>query len=206
MIIYLLTNKKNGKKYVGQTIHSLEKRMKEHCRKRQMIVDRAIAKYGIDNFLVETIDYADTIDELNEKERKWVEIYDCIVPNGYNQCAGGGNTMGYHHKKETKRKMAEKKKGMYFGKDNPFYNKHHTEETREKMRAVWKNEEYKRKQIERLHSCKHATKRVKCLETGKIFDSIEDCAKEYNAIATHISRVCKGKRKHTRGYSFEYVN
>lgn len=67
-IIYRWTNKVNGKKYVGQTIHP-DKRYLQHKRGERadsQIIDRAILKYGAENFdytVLLTI-HADTREEL----------------------------------------------------------------------------------------------------------------------------------------------
>ena len=75
MIIYCITNKINGKQYVGQTVRTEEERFKEHCRDKKMYISKAIRKYGKENFLVETIDSALLIDDLNEKEIYWIEEF-----------------------------------------------------------------------------------------------------------------------------------
>ena len=43
-----------------------------------------------------------------------------------------GNT-GQKHSEEAKKKMSEKKKGKYLGKNNPMYGKHHSKETKIKI-------------------------------------------------------------------------
>ena len=68
MIIYKITNLINGKVYIGQTTRTLEERMNEHYRKSDIVVDKAIQKYGRENFSTEVVDDADSIEELNEKE------------------------------------------------------------------------------------------------------------------------------------------
>ena len=121
MIIYKMTNKITGKVYIGQTVRELEERMQEHYRHDTIIVDKAIQKYGKDSFDVEIIDRADTIEELNQKEQFWIRHYDCITPKGYNQCFGGDNTMGYHHREESKQAMSEAKKEIYIAEGRrPF--------------------------------------------------------------------------------------
>ena len=75
MIIYCITNKVNGKQYVGQTVRSAEERFKEHCRDKKMYISKAIRKYGKENFIVETIDSALLIDDLNEKEIYWIDKF-----------------------------------------------------------------------------------------------------------------------------------
>ena len=49
---------------------------------------RAFRKYGIENFSFEVIEKC-FLEELNSKEKKYIEQYDCIVPKGYNQTLGG---------------------------------------------------------------------------------------------------------------------
>ncbi len=70
-----------------------------------------------------------------------MDYYQCFVPNGYNICKFAGNTRGYHHTDEDKKKMsfiAKERFRMYpefikYGKDNPAYGKHPSQETRDKM-------------------------------------------------------------------------
>ena len=205
MIIYKMTNNINGKVYIGQTIRELDERTKEHIRHNKIIIDKAIQKYGIENFTVEQIDLAESIDELNQKEMYWIKLYDCITPKGYNQCYGGNNTYGYHHKEEAKRKMSIKKSQLYVGESNPFYNKTHSEESRKKMSEVRKGLKHLTKeQIKRLRESHHTVK-VMNVDTGEIFNSIKEAGLKYNIEPTHITRVCKGKRKTSGGYRWEYV-
>lgn len=205
MIIYKMTNKVNGKVYIGQTTRELDERTKEHIRHNEIIVDKAIQKYGIENFTVEQIDLAENIDELNQKEMHWIEHYDCITPKGYNQCYGGNNTCGYHHKEESKQKMSIKKSQNYIGEGNPFYNKTHSEESRKKMSEARKGLKHlTEEQIKRLRESHHTVKVIN-VDTGEVFDSIKDAGLKYNIEPTHITRVCKGKRKTCGGYRWEYV-
>lgn len=136
MIIYKITNKYDGKIYIGQTVRTLEERMGEHKRKKQTYFDKHYK--NTNDFIVEIIDYANSIEELNEKEKYYISKFNSIFPNGYNYCEGGDNTTGFRHSEESKRKMSEHKKGRYCGEENHYFGKHHTEETKQKMREAWK--------------------------------------------------------------------
>ena len=204
MIIYTFKNKVNGKVYVGQTCRTFKERMGEHLRHKNTTLGKALAKYGIDNFEYGIIDEAKTIEELNEKEIFWIEKLNSITPYGYNLCKGGNNTLGYNHKEESKEKMRLSKKGTFKGEDNPFFGKKHTHETRQKMRDAWTEE---RKEQLRLSAKtrKYRTVKVRNVVTGEVFDSVKKAAEKYSLKDTHISRVCKGKRKTTGGFKWEYV-
>ena len=93
MIIYKSTNKITGKIYIGQTTHTLDKRIKGHINESKKDKNRpfllSINKYGVDNFTFETIDSANNLDELNDKEIYWVNFYNSVSPNGYNVTGGG---------------------------------------------------------------------------------------------------------------------
>ena len=48
-------------------------------------------------------------------------------------------------------------------------------------------------------------KRVRCIETGKIYESGAECAREMGLDASHISKVCRGISKSHKGFHFEFV-
>lgn len=206
MIIYKITNNVNGKIYIGQTIRTLEERFTEHKRNKKSLISKAFKKYGIENFTIEQIDTAESIDELNELEFKYIREYDCITPNGYNQCEGGGNTFGYHHSDESKQKMSQNKKGKYAGEENHFYGKHHTEEARRKMSESRKGRIIDDEWKQHLSEASTVKRQVQNLDTGEIFNSIREAAEYYDLKDTHISRVCKGKRNRTGGFRWGYVD
>ena len=87
--IYMYTNKINGMKYIGQTICRLKKRHNEHLKRDNSYIDRALRKYGEENFLLEIIeDGINDADKLNELEMYYIEKYDAFK-NGYNLTKGG---------------------------------------------------------------------------------------------------------------------
>jgi group I intron endonuclease len=76
MHIYTIKNLINGKMYVGQTVQSNAKmRWYAHCDmmrkgKKSYLYD-SMRKYGVENFLWEVVDQANTIDQLNNLETAW---------------------------------------------------------------------------------------------------------------------------------------
>lgn len=82
MIIYKITNKLNGKAYIGQTTKSLAERVQGHIHGRSRI-GREILKYGRENFDFSVIDKANTKEELDELEIFWIAWYDSTRV-GYN--------------------------------------------------------------------------------------------------------------------------
>lgn len=87
--IYKITNKINGKCYIGQSIN-IEQRLKNHkSSKVDKPLYRAFKKYGIENFTFEILEQCKR-EELNEKEIKYIEIYNSTTDgNGYNLEHGG---------------------------------------------------------------------------------------------------------------------
>lgn len=112
MIIYRVTNLKNSKIYVGQTIRELKNRLLQHYydafnHNSEVAFHRALRKYGFDNFEWKIIDSAETQGELNEKEIYWIEYCNSFGENGYNMTIGGGATSGYTHLEDSKIKMSK---------------------------------------------------------------------------------------------------
>jgi group I intron endonuclease len=101
MLVYLVTNKVNGKKYVGQTIQSLAKRWSGHLstakRGRGLHLYDAIRKYGKEAFEIAVLATVDNQVDLDEAERKYIATYQSNQPElGYNLADGGrGGPRGY---------------------------------------------------------------------------------------------------------------
>lgn len=90
--IYKITNRVNNKVYIGQTHFTVEHRFKQHIKNfniehRQQPLYNAFAKYGLENFSVETLEECDT-SRLDEREMFWIAKYDSFK-NGYNATVGG---------------------------------------------------------------------------------------------------------------------
>lgn len=155
MFIYLITNKINGKQYVGQTSKSIKQRWSVHINaKNNTFIYRAIKKYGKENFHIDQIDTADSTNELDWKEIYYIKILNTLAPNGYNLTTGGESRIGssnpFYGKKtteENKRKTSERTKKLFkdpknhpmYGRDrsgckNPMYGKNQIEEAKEKIR------------------------------------------------------------------------
>ena len=108
--VYLIWNMVNGKKYVGQTIQSLEERMKQHSY-GNLYVDKAIRKYGIENFLYGIIKGCSSKAELDYWEKFFIIALKTKTPIGYNLTDGGEGTVGRRHTPETIAKMSAIKLG-----------------------------------------------------------------------------------------------
>ena len=127
MEIYKITNKINGKVYIGQSIRPVEYRFHRHINDAMHnILDthfaRAIRKYGPDQWQLEVIDTATTQDELNQKEQYWIRYYNS-VEEGYNETDAiskcGGNT--YHSKTEEEMEVIKNKiRQTKLGAKNPM--------------------------------------------------------------------------------------
>ena len=132
--VYVHTNKINNKKYVGQTCQKPESRWgNQGCGyKGCLLFERAIQKYGWDNFEHEIVYDGLTQDEANYYEEMLIEQYHTTDSDfGYNIRSGGSHMLGLdnpfygkHHTDETKSKMSQERIGKYTGKNNPNYNNH----------------------------------------------------------------------------------
>lgn len=111
MLVYLVTNKVNGKKYIGYTLNSLEERKKTHIYKSRCksnkhyhyLFSNALRKYGEENFTWEVLCTCASKEECCEKEIFYIKKYNTMSPNGYNLTQGGD---GGIQSEETKAKIS----------------------------------------------------------------------------------------------------
>ena len=143
--IYITTNLINNKKYVGK--HSRPE-FDVHYLGSGKILRTAISKYGKENFICEIIDWSQSPEELNQKEKFWINLLEANTDRDfwYNICDGGnggpimwGNNnpnYGNHASlsEEHKRKIRENTP-RFSGKEHPLYGKHYvmSEDTKRKI-------------------------------------------------------------------------
>lgn len=125
--IYKLTNKINGKMYIGQTTDALrrEEDYKNLKCKSQPKIYNALRKYGIGSFTFELIDNAVDRYSLNDLEVKYIKDFNTVV-EGYN-CRAGGE--GGKHTEVTKKLMSK----IHMGKKGTQTGKKLTEEHKRKI-------------------------------------------------------------------------
>lgn len=113
--IYKITNNINGKCYIGQSIF-LNRRIKRHLsyksHKDNLAIYKAFDKYGINNFLIEILEYFDTKDysyikhKLDELEIYYIDKFNSYR-DGYNKTIGGdAGVTGYKFTEEQKKKVS----------------------------------------------------------------------------------------------------
>ena len=104
-IIYKITNEDNGMMYIGQTVHDIQTRFSDHCKKSSncRYLKHAIEKYGKDKFKIEVLSNCPD-EDLDRLEKEYIEKNNTLVPNGYNLKDGGNSS---RHNEETKKKISE---------------------------------------------------------------------------------------------------
>lgn len=116
MIIYKITNKVNGKVYIGRHCGTSTSRWKQHLKSsldktRPEHLYRAMNKYGLDNFQYEVIEsHPSNVgdDFLNEREKFFIKQYKSRSnENGYNMTEGGEGITNLYCTTERKKKQSE---------------------------------------------------------------------------------------------------
>lgn len=155
-IIYMATNTKNGKSYIGQTTKTLKKRQSQHkydSERLDIVFYRAIRKYGWKYFKWQILHSNIPYNKLNDLEIQYIVKYN-TYNKGYNSTPGGrynhssiykiGTATSRRQKgrkltEETKRKISEAHKGMKHTKKSKLKmsksqsGRKHTAETKRKM-------------------------------------------------------------------------
>lgn len=100
--IYITTNHLNGMQYIGQRKYDKAGNWKNYLGSG-IYLNRAINKYGADNFSKKIIEQCKTKEELSEREKYWIKYYNATHSKEfYNIAAGGdgGNTIAGYSENE----------------------------------------------------------------------------------------------------------
>lgn len=91
--VYKIENKLNGMKYVGSTCVSPKARWSQHigCAFKRhdhhwnYPLMRAFREFGVENFNFDVVCTCSDYEDMIRTEQKYIDFYNCKVPNGYNQ-------------------------------------------------------------------------------------------------------------------------
>lgn len=234
MIIYLVKNTVNGKCYVGQTRYTLQERWANHCSKNSgcTALKNAICKYGKDAFQLTVIDTATDENELDEKERYWIEKLNTLAPNGYNLKTGGERVrfteevrnklrkanLGKSHSAESRKAVSESMKeqwkngtrtGHKVSEKSRYTLKNYVLENGAWNKGLPKEQQPKfgkpvRKSV-KMQIAETLSVPIMCLETGIIYPSSKVASELLGLHQANISKCLHGERERTGGYHWILV-
>ena len=205
--IYQIVNDINQKIYVGKTEFSIEKRFKEHCedafkeRNEKRPLYSAMRKYGIENFHIELIEETD---KPEEREIYWIEQKRSFK-NGYNATLGGDGKKYIDYDlviatyKEIKN-MSEVARRLNISTDS--------------VALILKNanvEILPSNKVGQVVTGKIVNKYILTNDFIQSFTSAKAAAESLGKVTStskgatsHISDVCRGKRKTAYGYIWKF--
>lgn len=191
----------NGKVYIGITGNNPIERWGNgyHYSNNQHFY-RAILKYGWDNMKHEILFTDLTKEEACEKEIELIAKYQSNNPNyGYNHALGGDINVGWHHSEKSKIKMRKPKSDQTkFRMSEAGKKRGQPKQWNRRGKEPWN----KGKKLDYENNFTQNRKRVINLDTGEVFESINNARDKYNAVK--ISQVCMGKRNRSGGYRWAY--
>ena len=202
--IYQITNKINGKSYIGKTEYDVNHRWKEHlraCRQERnqsRALYRAMNKYGTENFECVQIKETNT---PNEDEMFYIQEYD-TYHNGYNETLGGDGAAYLELPEDEICKFYLETQCLahtvqHFGYDKMTIKK-----------VLYKNNIPifdLSTVMTKINSQAVAQIDPQTDKILKIFPSVAE-AEKATGNSKHIGSVCKGKRKTAKGFKWKYVS
>lgn len=224
--IYMLTNKVNGKKYVGQTIRpDVNERWKAYksLTKRSIgtCLYNGLFKWGPDNFKFQVLCVCFD-DDCNKYEVEYIKMYNTIAPHGYNLQSGGDNFKSHPSSVEKMRAKLTGRKGPKLtdeqkeairlrvsGERNPNFGKPMSAEQRKKISETRKKRftlglytipKPLNRNISGLKLGFEANKKKVAQYDGEkliaMYDSISDAARAVCGSFTPISRCVDDREKY----------
>lgn len=118
-VVYKITNLVNGKLYFGITRCTIQKRWREHkCNssngRKKNFINKAISKYGYENFKIELFKTCYSSEQLYNSEIYFISKYKSNDNKfGYNNSIGGEkSTLGSKRSLEARAKISAAQKGL----------------------------------------------------------------------------------------------
>ena len=201
--IYQITNDINGKIYIGKTERSVQERWRKHisdskrveCQNRPLYL--AMNKYGIEHFHIEIIEETN---QPEEREKFWIE-QKRSYKNGYNATLGGDGRQHLDYDVV----IATYQETKSLDKTAEIIGCH-----KKTIQVILKNNNIDITSSMEINRLKYGNIVNQYTLQGdyiQSFPSLHEAAKSLNKSGvSHISDVCKGKRKTAYGYIWKFAN
>jgi len=236
MFVYCITNKIDKKQYVGITKRTVEARFLQHTtanRNNNSFLTKAIKQYSKENFTYITLEIVNDKKELVEKERYWIDKLNTIRPNGYNKHKGGTGGINEAIKLRMRAVICKNTRESYSSVQDAAdklslnrtnisavcrgltdtagglsfeYVDKSLREASEKRKNDRINTRNNNVKIAMLKLNKTKALKIKCVNTGQIFESLIEASKIMNISVQSIHCVCNGYTNIAKGMKFEFID
>ena len=177
MFLYVITNRVNGKQYVGIAVDIAQRKREHYSGHGSKLVCQAIRKYGCENLVFE-IWYEGDEAWIRTMECRTIAMLETKTPKGYNLTDGGEGTIGWQPSVETRERM----RIAHVGNHNGMWGRKQSAGTR-------------RMQREKALARQHANHAMSVCINGTVYDSIKAAAK---ALGLSYNGLCLKIREYKR--------
>jgi group I intron endonuclease len=213
-IIYCIHNLTTNKKYIGQTVEKLQRRVLRHFRTiNETKISRAIQKYSKYNFVYGIVEEVEDANLLDVREQYWIKFYD-TVENGFNIKEGGKCARGFKQSQSSIEKRRQKLIGKSLSAEHKQkISKAHmgkvlSKETVDKMIAYRTGRnltENCKEKISRSHS-KNTYELTNKDGTTLIIKNLSKFCKENNLHQSAFVRIMNGERKYYKNWTIKKLD
>lgn len=210
--VYVITNKINGKCYVGKSVN-LAVRVKKHrefLMSGTQVLYKATRKYGPENFTLQILSESLSDEELLKAEVEAIQVLNTYIPNGYNMTRGGEGMAGYVQSEATKdrRRKGAKANPERWSKFAEYVAGPRSAQHKANISASLKGKNtWTKDMVGDKHPCSVP---VLVFEPnsfcGKYFNSATEVAKTYKVDKTSVGNWSSGKTKCVLGLAVARVD
>jgi group I intron endonuclease len=213
-IIYCIHNLSTGKKYIGQTVEKLQRRVVRHFRTiNETKISRAIKKYSKYDFVYGIVEEVEDKNLLDEREEYWIKFYDS-VKNGFNIKEGGKCARGFKQSQSS----IEKRRQKLIGKSL-------TQEHKQKISKAHKGKILSKETVDKMiayrtgksltESCKEKISKAHSKNTYElkspvgeilIVRNLSKFCKENSLQQSAFVMIMKGERKHHKNWTIKKLD
>lgn len=209
--IYKIINDINQKIYIGKTEKTIQERFKEHLhdfskqRNEKRPLYDAMKKYGIEHFSVQLVEETDNPEE---REQYWIQYYDSYH-NGYNATFGGDGKkyIDYDLVIKTYQEVHNCKKvsEMLNICTDSVYNILKSRNIQQVEKGSFQKEHYSKKVGAYDKDNELILSFLSLGDAARFLRDNKKTSSSVDGVISHISAVCKGRRKTAYGYIWRYL-